>query len=563
MMRLLAVAVSVAIAAVAVAQPVSVVRPPLPHEFGTALAPLGDRLLVGEVRSARLVDPFTNTLLKTFVIPGDNSSFYGTVVAGDASIVLVGLGGTAYMFDASTAAVVRTFTSPAGPGDGFSAALAVLGSDVLVGAPVSPAGGIVYLLDGATGAVVRTFGAPTPAAGDGFGSSIAVSGGDILIGAPGDDTDASDSGAAYLFDAGTGGLLQTFANPAPAVEARFGHAVAFGAGGALVGAPGDTFPAAPGAAYAFDAGSGALLATFSTPGTYNLGSSVAWLGDDALVGASTPTAYVFDGSTGAVVRPLTSFPGFSFRFGTPVAVVDGHPFVADSSVTGLGADYHAGAVLLFCGGSIGCGPCETCGPAGTCVVAPHPICHDHGSGRFTLRAVNGARDTSDLVGWSGRGSFDGVFLNGAQSGAGGNLSNPLAAGPDYTLCAYDESGPSPNLLFRATAPAGGICDGEPCWEAAIPCTYYRCGFSYRDAEKAFEGVSRAGAKVLTNDSPTPFQFKLLARGENLSNRPGGLPPLPFPLPVRVQLQVRDGLCWQAEFSTATTNTTFRFRARSD
>ena len=66
-----------------------------------------------------------------------------------------------------------------------------------------------------------------------------------------------------------------------------------------------------------------------------------------------------------------------------------------------------------------------------------------------------------------------------------------------------------------------------------------------------------------NDSPTPFQFKLLARGENLSNRPGGLPPLPFPLPVRVQLQVRDGLCWQAEFSTATTNTTFRFRARSD
>jgi len=37
----------VAIAAVAVAQPVSVVRPPLPHEFGPALAPLGDRLLVG------------------------------------------------------------------------------------------------------------------------------------------------------------------------------------------------------------------------------------------------------------------------------------------------------------------------------------------------------------------------------------------------------------------------------------------------------------------------------------------------------------------------------------
>jgi hypothetical protein len=562
MTRYLAFALAVALAGVAAAQPIGVVRPPQPDSFGLALAPLGNALLVGETRRARLVDPFTNTVLQMFG-PPDNPSYFGTEVAGSGTNVFVAFGGAGHLFDATTGALVRTFTNPGAPGNGFGGVLAALGSDPLMGAPFTATGGAVYLLDGATGAVVRTFTAPVPAAGDEFGGSIAVLGGSVLIGAPGDDTATSNGGAAYLFDGATGALLQTFTNPAPVAEDRFGEAVALGADGALVGAPGEDFPAAAGRAYAFDSGTGALVASFSTPGTMRLGISVSWLGDDALVGAASPSAYVFDGSTGSLVRTLGNFLGDTSGFAR-VAAVDGPPVVGASGVSGLGADFYHGAVFLFCGGSSGCGPCETCGPAGTCVAEPHPTCHAPTSGRFKLRAVNSSRDASDLVGWSGRGNFAGVFLQGAQSGAGGNLSNPLAAGPDYTLCAYDESAPTPTLLFRATEPAAGACDGEPCWETGLPCTYYRCGFRYRDTEKTPEGVSRLGAKILSNDAPsTPFQFKVLARGENVSNRPGGLPPLPFPLPLRVQLQIRDGFCWEAEYSTAPTNSSSRFRATSD
>jgi hypothetical protein len=93
--------------------------------------------------------------------------------------------------------------------------------------------------------------------------------------------------------------------------------------------------------------------------------------------------------------------------------------------------------------------------------------------------------------------------------------------------------------------------------------YSRVGYLYRDSEKTPEGVSRLLVNLLDVESPTPFQFKVLARGDNLSNRPGALPPPPFPLPLRVQLQHRDGFCWEAEYSTASSNTNTRFRAATD
>jgi hypothetical protein len=38
----------------------------------------------------------------------------------------------------------------------------------------------------------------------------------------------------------------------------------------------------------------------------------------------------------------------------------------------------------------------------------------------------------------------------------------------YTLCIYDESAATPSVVFRATAPAGGLCgtkNPKPCWKA--------------------------------------------------------------------------------------------------
>src|SRR5207244_2022557 len=69
-----------------------------------------------------------------------------------------------------------------------------------------------------------------------------------------DDTGAPDTGAAYLFDAGTGALLQRFLNPAQGAFDHFGFALAAGPSGLLVGAPGPSrvyvFRPAPQAAQA-------------------------------------------------------------------------------------------------------------------------------------------------------------------------------------------------------------------------------------------------------------------------------------------------------------------------
>jgi hypothetical protein len=48
----------------------------------------------------------------------------------------------------------------------------------------------------------------------------------------------------------------------------------------------------------------------------------------------------------------------------------------------------------------------------------------------------------------------------------------------------------------------------------------------------------------------------------LSDRAAGLPQPPLPLPLRVQLQARDGNCWDARYSTALVNGDFVFNARS-
>ena len=59
-----------------------------------------------------------------------------------------------------------------------------------------------------------------------FGSSVAISGNTIVVGAFSDDTGASDSGSAYVFNAITGALVSTLANPTFANSDFFGYSVA-------------------------------------------------------------------------------------------------------------------------------------------------------------------------------------------------------------------------------------------------------------------------------------------------------------------------------------------------
>ena len=114
-------------------------------------------------------------------------------------------------------------------------------------------GGVVT----AVGAPLQTYLNPTPAAGDNFGCSVAAVGNNALIGARYDDTGATDSGAAYLFDGSTGVRLRTFLNPTPAASDYFGSSVAAVGNNVLIGAYGDDTGASnAGAAYLFDGSTG-------------------------------------------------------------------------------------------------------------------------------------------------------------------------------------------------------------------------------------------------------------------------------------------------------------------
>ncbi|MCI0694202.1 PKD domain-containing protein [candidate division KSB1 bacterium] len=179
--------------------------------------------------------------------------------------------------------------------------MAGVGNHVLIGAPTHDTGetnaGAAYLFDGATGVLLQTFTNPTPVLSDQFGFAVAGAGNNVLVGAPFDDSGVTNAGAAYLFDGTTGGLLQTFLNPAPgpATNDLFSFSVsAFGSNVLIVvGTPQDA-PAETnsGTAYLFDGSTGSLLQTILNPDTTpdagdQFGFAVAAAGNNLIIGAPT------------------------------------------------------------------------------------------------------------------------------------------------------------------------------------------------------------------------------------------------------------------------------------
>src|SRR6202040_1873288 len=104
------------------------------------------------------------------------------------------------------------------------------------------------------------------AANDFFGSSVAISGNLVLVGAYLNDTGAMNAGAAYLYDATSGNLLHTFTDPAVASNDQFGTSVAISGNNLLIGSPlYSTGTANRGIAYLFDAGTGNMLQMINNP----------------------------------------------------------------------------------------------------------------------------------------------------------------------------------------------------------------------------------------------------------------------------------------------------------
>ena len=306
-------------------------------EFGISVAVFGNTVVVGaraddtgatDAGSAYVFDAASGDLLHTLnnPTPGGCDSF-GQSVAVSGSIAVVGApgdspgassDGSAYVFDVATGNLLRTINDPGhGSWDDFGSSVAVSESFIVVGAWQDSAAahfsGSAYVFDAQSGNLLWTLSNPTPQDSDYFGWAVAVAGSTVVVGAFGDDTGATDSGSAYLFDANTGSLLATLNNPTPAPYAKFGGSVAVWGSFVLVGAGSSDWPASsPSSPSMFDANTGALLGTLNKPtpaGAERTGfaSPVALSRGRAIVGAPFDDGAAID--VGAAFAFDTPEPG--------------------------------------------------------------------------------------------------------------------------------------------------------------------------------------------------------------------------------------------------------------
>ena len=322
----------------------------------------------------------TFKLSTTLRNPSSQDDEFGFSVAVSGNNLLVGApfndnqgafdSGAAYLFDAATGNLLQTLLNPSPDLDDldtFGLSVAVSGDNLLVSAPIDTNqgtrfSGAAYLFDAATGDLRQTLLNPSPEEFDGFGRSVAVSGNYLLVGARSDNNQGKfDSGAAYLFDAATGNLLQTLLNPSPDNVDLFGASVAVSEDYLLIGAPRDNNQGMSnnGAAYLFDAATGDLLQTRLNPSLDDgdfFGESVAVSGNQLLVGAPlddnqgaslTGAAYLFDALTGNLRQTLLNPSPDSFdEFGTSVSISENNVLVG-APFDNNQEEFSRGAAYLF------------------------------------------------------------------------------------------------------------------------------------------------------------------------------------------------------------------------
>lgn len=219
-----------------------------------------------------------------------NNRQFGAAVDMDGGLLVIGdpdgftttsgQSGSAFVYDAGTGDLVTTL-EPVGAssGDQFGHSVAIDDGTVAVGAWGDDTNGgnagAVYIFDAMTGAQERVIIAGDTVAGDNFGWSVDIESGVVIVGARAADTLAEDAGAAYLFDAGTGARLDTLFptdNDGDGVSPRgdfFGSGVAIGQSYAAVGASGDEnydgCGADAGAVYTFGVATGSLVDKLTAP----------------------------------------------------------------------------------------------------------------------------------------------------------------------------------------------------------------------------------------------------------------------------------------------------------
>lgn len=127
------------------------------------------------------------------------------------------------------------------------------------------------------------------------------------------------------------------------------------------------------------------------------------------------------------------------------------------------------------------------------------------------------------------------------------FGDPQTGATGFAVCAYDGDD---TLVFDASVPAGGACNGRPCWTALA-----NGAFRYRGGAALADGLARL---VLKPAGGAQARIRVEGSGPSLA-----LPELPLAaLPATVQLVRTDdpSACWQASFPAAKRNTETAFRA---
>ncbi len=326
--------------------------------FGHAVAIEGDLVVVGaylddtfeaDAGIVYVFDAATGGLLHTLGQPNPSrSDYFGVSVAISGNMIAVGArradvgaidDGAVYLFDANNGSLVREIVNPTPENfDSFGRSVAISGNFVVIGADGdntgAPGSGAAYVYAVDSGELVHTLLNPTPAFVDVFGYSVSISGNNVVVGAFRAEEGAPDSGAAYLFNATTGGLLKTWPNPTPADLDAFGAATAVDGDTVVVGAYwDDTSGTDAGAAYVFDVVSGGLAHALPNPtlGSFNyFGYAVAVEGNLVVVGApfedvnnvtNVGQVFLFDAASGDLLWTISNpQPAASDSFGLSVAI---------------------------------------------------------------------------------------------------------------------------------------------------------------------------------------------------------------------------------------------------
>ncbi len=152
---------------------------------------------------------------------------------------------------------------------------------------------------------------PEPGTFDDFGADVAVLGDRLLVCAPADDDVAPDAGVAFLFDAQTGALVRTLAEPGLSGTDRYAYAAAIGPAAAMVSAWGYNAGGGvtSGAIFLYDPATGEFIDAYAPIGTGSgdrFGFSIDVDGDLAIAGSPSADGAVF--SAGAAVLLDMSIP---------------------------------------------------------------------------------------------------------------------------------------------------------------------------------------------------------------------------------------------------------------